>query len=194
MKNKLLLISLLSICFLPACIKNEQVIFKGAQLEFDAASWNANAAGLSYPIIPRNLPLGRVAGPSDSTLRRYPHTVVIRVNLIGAQSPEDRSMTYEVFGSPITSVSFPATITGQTPAAPAATLAVSNAVAGTHYAPLSGTVTIPANSSFGYINLQILNPGPSAGQARFIGLRLLSSSNMTPAVNYREIGLVIDQR
>jgi len=111
-KNILLIITIIAVCFLCSCIKNDPVIFKDTQVELDAASYNANAAGLTYPIIPRNLPAGRAAGASDSTLRRYPHTVRIRVNLIGAVSNVDRSITYETFASPITTIAFPATITG----------------------------------------------------------------------------------
>jgi len=37
------------ILFLTGCIKNELTTFTGAAVEFDAASWNANAAGLTYP-------------------------------------------------------------------------------------------------------------------------------------------------
>jgi len=193
-KNKILIITFIAVCFLSACIKNDPVIFKDTQVEIDAASYNANAAGLTYPIIPRNLPAGRAAGTGDSTLRRWPHTVRVRVNLIGAVSNVDRSITYETFASPITTIAFPATITGQTPAAPAATLAVSDAVAGTHYVALSGTVIIPAGSSFGFIDVQILNPGPSAGQARFLGIKLNTGGTVKPATNYSQIGLVIDQR
>jgi len=59
---------------------------------------------------------------------------------------------------------------------------------------LSGKVTIPANSSFGYIDITILNPGPTAGQARFIGIQLDSTGTVLPSPNYNKVGLVIDQR
>jgi len=193
-KNKLLIVTFIAVCFLASCIKNDPVIFKDTQAEIDAASYNANAAGLTYPIIPRNLPAGRAAGTSDSTLRRWPHIVKIRVNLIGAVTNADRTVTYETFNSPITTINFPATITGQTPSAAAAALTVSDAVVGTHYATLSGTVVIPAGSSFGFIDVQILNPGPSAGQAKFLGIKLNTSGTVKPATNYSQIGLVIDQR
>ncbi len=65
---------------------------------------------------------------------------------------------------------------------------------GTHYTALSGIVTIPADSSFGYINVPILNGGATAGQARFLGLQLNETGSVKPSVNYSQLGLVIDQR
>jgi hypothetical protein len=52
----------------------------------------------------------------------------------------------------------------------------------------------PANSSFGYLDIQILNAGASAGQAKFLGIQLDSTGTLMPSVNYRSLGLVIDQR
>jgi hypothetical protein len=106
---------------------------------------------------------------------------------------------------PPTSISFPSTITAntangcptaQTPAASGGTLAVSDAVAGTHYNITSGAnkVTIPAKSSFGFIDIQIINSAPMAGQARFIGIELDESGTLIPSFNYKQLGLVIDQR
>jgi len=188
------------------CVKNDPVIFEGTVVELDPAIWNANAAGLTYPILTRVPPANRALTNAcpDSTLRRYPQTIRVRVNLVGAQSGKDISVAYEVFGSAITTVAFPVTISANnglgcplaqaTPAVAAATLTVSDAVAGTHYAALSGTVTIAANSSFGYIDIQILNPGPTAGTARFIGIRLKDNENVKVSANYKEAGFVIDQR
>jgi hypothetical protein len=177
------------------CIKNDPVLVEGRQVEFDATSWNANAAGLTYPIIPRIPGYGRVASTADSTLRRYPQTVRIRINLIGAQLTSPETVGYEVTTtSPITSITMPTTITGQTPAASAATLVVSNAVAGTHYTTLSGNLTFPINSSFAFLDIPILSPAATAGEARYIGLKLNNNGSLKAAVNYSELGLVIDQR
>jgi hypothetical protein len=187
------------------CIKNDPVIWNGSVVELDAAIWNANAAGITYPILTRVPAANRALTNAcpDSTLRRYPQTIRVRVNLVGAQQGKDIPVSYEVFTSPITTVAFPATIalnaglgcpTAQTPSAAAATLAVSDAVAGTHFSNLSGTIMIPTNSSFGYIDIQILNPGPTAGAARFIGIRLKDNENVKVSANYKEAGFVIDQR
>jgi hypothetical protein len=67
-------------------------------------------------------------------------------------------------------------------------------VAGTHYTALNGKLTIPAKSSFGYIDVQVLNAGASAGQAKFLGIQLDSTGSVLPNPNYNKIGLIIDQR
>ena len=188
-----------------SCIKNDTVIWEGSVVELDAAIWNANGAGLTYPILTRIPAANRALSTAcpDSTLRRYPQTIRVRVNLVGAQSGKDISVSYEIFNSPITTIAFPATIaanagagcpTAQTPSAAAATLAVSDAVAGTHFTTLSGTTVIPANSSFGYIDIPILNPAATAGAARFIGIRLKDNESVKASANYKEAGFVIDQR
>ena len=194
MKSKFLLILFVAVASFTACIKNDRVLWEGTVAEIDANTWNANAAGLTYAILTRKPADGRPSGTSDSTLRRWPQTIRLRINLVGAQSAQARTVGYEIFNSPITTVSMPATITGQTPSAAAATLNVINAVPGTHYTALSGTVTIPANSSFGYIDIQILRPAATAGTAAFIGIRLTDAGDIKPSQNYKEIGLVIDQR
>ncbi len=181
---------------LTGCIKNDPVVFKEQQVEFDATTWNANSAGLTYPILGRIPGYGRVANTTDSTLRRYPQTIKIRINLIGGgQLSKAETVGYETFTSPITSFSMPATISGQTPIATGGTLIVSDAVLGTHYAPLSSsTFTFPANSSFAFLEIQILNPGSTPATGRFIGLRLNNNGTLKRAINYSELGLVIDQR
>lgn len=194
--KKLFFFSILSLSVFSfvGCIKNKDKIFAGSQAEIDATSWNSNAAGLTYPIMTRVPRFDFVTGSTDSTLRRTAGTVRIRINLIGAPTKSAQTVGYQIFSTPITTIAFPATIAGQTPATAAGTLSVLDAVAGTHYAALSGKVTIPADSSFGYISVQVLNPGSTAGQARFLGIRLDSTGSLRPAVNYSQLGLVIDQR
>lgn len=195
MKRIFSIIAITATLFLGGCIKNDAVIWKGAQAEFDATSWNANGAGLTYPIIGRIPGYGRVANTTDSTLRRLSGTVRIRINLVGAQSTKDETVGYELFTPfPFTTFAMPATIAGQTPSASAATLTVTDAVAGTHFTALSGTMTIPANSSFGFINLIVLAPAATAGTGRFVGLKLNNNGSIKASVNYSELGLVIDQR
>lgn len=188
-----------------ACIKNELTTWTGAQAEIDQTTWNANAAGLTYPILTRVPAANRAltTGCPDSTLRRYPQTIRLRINLVGPQSGSPQTVLYETFTTPIATVAFPATIganaglgcpSAQSPAAAAATLTVTDAVAGTHYTALSGTATIPANSSFGYIDIPILNPGATAASGRFLGIRLKDGGSLKVSTNYKEIGLVIDQR
>lgn len=179
-----------------SCIKQIDKNFNGdTVVEIDATPLNSANATAGYPVLTRIPPDAIPLRTTDSTLRRLNGTVRIRVNLVGAQSGQQQTIGYKIMtASPLTTIAFPATATGQTPTASAATLAVSNAVSGTHYEPLSGVCTIPANSSFGYIDVIIKNGGATAGQARFLGIQLDSTGSLKPNPNYNKIGLAIDQR
>ncbi|MES2881712.1 MAG: hypothetical protein V4676_06160 [Bacteroidota bacterium] len=178
-----------------SCIKQSEKTFTGnTVVELDAAVLNATATGVTYPILTRKALHGVPVATTDSTLRRFTGLVRLRINLVGPQSNKDETIGYKIFGSPITSIAFPATATGQTPSQALGTLAVSSAVSGTHFSPLNGVVTIPAKSSFGFIDLQVVNGAATAGQARFLGIQLDSSGTIKPNPNYNKIGLVIDQR
>jgi len=194
MKKSIIYLSSI-VLVLSSCIKQIDKTFTGQTVvEIDAAPLNSNAVGVTYPILTRTVSAGRPAATADSTLRRISRTIRLQLNLVGPHSSKDETIGYTVFNSPITSISFPATATGQTPSQAAGTLNVLDALSGTHYAALSGKATIPAGSSFGYIDISILNAGASAGQARFIGIKLDSTGTLLPSINYRQIGLVIDQR
>jgi hypothetical protein len=197
-KSSILVVGFFVLAFLVGCIKNDDKIWAGAQGEFDATSWNSNSAGIDYPIMTRIPRYDFVTGTGDSVLRRYSGTVRLRVNLIGATSKESQTIGYRVINSPLNSpedsIVVPSTIAGQTPSMSSGKVKVLNAIAGTHYAPLSGKVTIPADSSFGYIIVQILNAGPATGEGRFLGFQLDSTGTLKPATNYSRLGLVIDQR
>lgn len=159
----------------------------------------------------------------DSTLRRFSGTIRIRVNLVGPQSESSQTVGYKLFNRPIDSIAFPATLGFSCSASPPAStcrqlpmmnaapyltanngtcifnnkqLAVFDAVAGTHYniTSTANLITIPAKSSFGYIDINILNGGATAGQGRFLGIQLDSSGTLKPNPNYNKLGLVIDQR
>ena len=153
---------------LNGCIKNEDVIWTGSQIEFDAAIWNSNGAGLTYPILTRVPAQGTSTTSSQPTLTRASGTVQLRVNLVGAQRSAATSFTYQVVG------------------------AESTAVAGTHYTAPSGTGTIPANSSFGIITIDILNPGASTG-SKVLVIQLTDSPEAKVSVNYSKVGLSIAQ-
>jgi hypothetical protein len=205
MKKTFFYFSALLLIGLAGCIKNDKVTWQGKLAEIDLAVWNANGPGMTYPFVTRIPSPNRALTPGcpDSTLRRYAGTISVRVNLVGAQSAQDETVGYSIFTSPVTTVSFPATIakdsvkgciTAQTPSAAAATLNVINTVAGTHYTALSGTVTITKGSSFGYITIPILNSGSTASTAAFLGIQLNNNGSVKPSVNYSQVGLFIDQR
>src|SRR5262245_57460707 len=97
---------------LGACIKNDKVTWQGKLAEIDLAVWNANGPGMTYPFVTRIPAANRAltTGCPDSTLRRYAGSISVRVNLVSAQSAQDETVGYTIFTSPVTTVSFPATI------------------------------------------------------------------------------------
>jgi hypothetical protein len=222
--NKIVVLPLLLVAFaFTGCIKQLEKQYAGAALaEFDAAVLNSNNADAGYPVLSRfprpaipinttNSTTSCALPQADSTIRRISGTVALRVNLIGAQSNADRVVGYTVLTAvPFASFSFPATVAAittsastcgtsvvypaQTPAATAATLNVVGGVAGVHYTALSGKLTIPANSSFGNLQIPLLAGAATAGRAVFIGIQLDSSGTVLPSLNYRRIGIVVDQR
>jgi hypothetical protein len=195
-KNIYVLAGLISILSLSSCIKQIDKTFQGnTVVEIDPTVLNSANATAGYPVLTRIPADGIPLRTADSTLRRLNGIVRIRLNLVGPQSDQPQTIGYKVMtASPITSVAFPATATGQTPSMASGTLTVTNAVAGTHYTALSGTCTIAAKSSYGFIEVPIINGGATAGQARFLGIQLDSSGTLKPNPNYNKIGLAIDQR
>jgi len=180
---------------LTSCVKQLEKAYTGTTVvEIDAAPLNSNFTGVTYPILTRIPPDGIPLRTADSTLRRFSGTVKVRINLVGPQVAQEQTIGYKIFNSPITSISFPATAAGQTPATAAGTLSVVDALAGTHFTALSGKCTIPANSSFGFIEIPVRNTVATASQGRFIGIQLDSTGSLMPNPNYCRIGMVIDQR
>ncbi|HUC80972.1 MAG TPA: hypothetical protein VMR70_08655 [Flavisolibacter sp.] len=169
---------------LVSCIKNDPVEFTGALVEFDATTWNTNTAytpqpdSIAFAIMTRVPVPGRAATTADATLSRTSGDVSLRVNLVGAQRSTPTEINYTV-------------VTNYTLISPVA--GVSPAVAGTHYGPLSGKVTIPANSSFGTLTVPILNPGAGTGSRELV-LRLQEANGVRPNRNYSIVGLRISQQ
>jgi hypothetical protein len=196
MKKNINILLLSTLVLLFSCIKQVEKQMQGNSVaEIDATPLNSSNAIAGYPVLAKIPAFARPILTADSTLRRLNGTVRVRINLVGPQVNNALTVGYKIMStSPLTTFSFPATASGQTPSAAAATLNVTNAVSGTHYTPLSGLCTIPANSSFGYIDIAMINGAPSPGQARFIGIQLDSSGTLLPNPNYNKLGLVIDQR
>ena len=156
---------------LTGCIKNNEPVYTATVVELDAATWNANSVGVSYPVLTRQPAFGRAsssANTADSVITRRSGTIQLRVNLIGAQQDGPLEVTYEVV------------------------TAVTTAIAGTHYTQLAGKVTIPAKSSFGYISVPILNPGATSGTVDLV-IRLTGGTGITISPNYNTVGLRISQ-
>jgi hypothetical protein len=66
------------------------------------------------------------------------------------------------------------------------------AVQGTHF-NTTGTVTIPANSSFGEVEVQVLNPGVSSTISRDVVLEILATDNVKPSENDKFLGFRISE-
>lgn len=166
---------ILSICavsimvLLTSCIKNDIPTFSEAQIEWDAAAWNANTSPRTYPVMLR-VPIYGFATPTSApAIGRASGKINLRVNVVGAQAPAERSFTYRVVPDETT------------------------AVAGTHFRAVTGTGTIPANSSFGMVEFEVLNPGVAGTAPVIVVLELTSTDALKPAVNYAKLGLSIAQ-
>jgi hypothetical protein len=165
------ILAIATVSLLGSCVKNELPVFTAPVAEFDAATYNANAAGLSFPILTRVPGYGRaVSAALDPLLTRTsPGIKKFRVNLIGKQLATETEV-YVIMNS-----------------------VTSTAVAGTHYKSFTPIVRIPANSSFGEVEVEILNPGV-AGTARTLELILSSGTNgIKSNPNYNTIRLSIAQ-
>lgn len=164
------IIAITVVLFFSSCIKNRLTVWNGVQVELDAATWNTNSVGLTYPVLNRVPAYGAAvnANNSPTLLTRTTAPFQLRVNLVGPQQSQDVPISFR--------------------ASPEAT---NTAVAGVHYAPLTGTGVIPKNSSFGYITITPLNPGPTSGSVVLV-IELLSS-NVPVSPNYNKVGLSIAQ-
>jgi hypothetical protein len=154
------------------CIKNDDITFTETVIEMDAAAYNANFTGRTYPMLTRVPGQGRAtsANFSDPLLTRSSGNFQLRVNLVGPQRSSDVVVTYAVDA------------------------AATTAVPGTHYAALGGTVTIPANSSFGYIPVSIINAAPAPGTTVDLVVTLRSADGGARiSENYKSVGLRIAQ-
>jgi hypothetical protein len=170
MKRLFILSGILSVVLLGSCIKNENPVFENPVVEFDAAAYNANAAGLTYPILTRVPGYGRPVSTGDPLLTRTsPGIKKFRVNLLGAQLTKASKVFYTVH-------------TGTT------------AIEGVHYKKPAGEFTIAENSSFAEIEIEILNPGANTPATRDLVLLLTSGENeVKSSVNYNIIALRIAQ-
>lgn len=169
MKRILFSITVLSAFFLSSCIKNDPVLYQDSKVEFDGAVWNANSVGVTYPILTR-VPSQGVATPtSQPAITRTSGSFNLRVNLVGPQRSTATTFSYTVDA------------------------ASSTAVAGTHYTAFSGTGTIPADSSFGVVTVNVLNPGVSSTTPAVLVLQLTDNENFKANVNYAKVGLSISQ-
>jgi hypothetical protein len=164
-----------------SCLKDNETKYSGDFVEMDAAAYNARAAGQTYPILTRVPGYGRPvftaaqaasgvypAVPADPTITRTSGQIKFRVNLVGPQRSTDTTVGYTVVSAGTTAVS------------------------GTHYTT-GNTVVIPANSSFGEITVNVLNPGVSSTTPVTLVLELTGASDLPPSENVKRLGISIAQ-
>ena len=185
-----------------ACIKEDVKTFQGSTvLEFDATVLNPVTAPLTFPVlvqIPRNavpvVALNSTCSNSASVepfLKRTSGMIKLRVNVVGPTQPTARDI--DVITIPI-AAQLPSISFRQPSPCSIVTLTTADAVAGTHYSLVSNTITVPADSSFGYLQINILDAGATAGQTRVAGFELKETNTAKPSANYKKIAISIDQR
>lgn len=168
-KNIIQLLLIIAAMFsITGCIKQDDILIKDLQVEFDAASWNARGAGVTYPIITRLPPYGMPLAATDPLITRASGTIRFRVNLIGAQQATQQTLNFSVVASGTTAVS------------------------GTHFT-IPGTIIVPPNSSFGEAVINIINPGVSSATPVILVLEVTGNSLVKPATELNKIGVQISQ-
>jgi hypothetical protein len=186
--RKIYLLLLAVITFsVTSCIENEEKVIKRDFLEFDAASFNSFGLEKNYPVLSRHQTegnYGRGVVSTDATISRTSGIIKFRVNLVGPQRTTDTVIKYAVVPGE----------TFQTKNATTGAIIIDGktAVQGTHFTT-TGTLTIPANSNFGILEVNILNPGTALDTERLIVLELEGNetAKLPANPNYRRIGILI---
>ncbi len=188
-------LSLLSAFIISGCIKNDPVLVTGTRVEFDAATYNAPNVGVTYPLLLRQ-PLDGTSGGSGNAIIRTTTKVTFRINLVGAQRSVPTVVNYKAFNvgtAAGTTITYSIAPLVGVPPVPKI-VPVADAISGVHYSPLSGTVTIPATSSFGFIEVLIINGGTDINETRILGLEILDGPDYEANDNYSKVAFAISQR
>jgi hypothetical protein len=180
-KNNIIYALLFVVLALTSCIKNEDILLKENLVEFDAATYNANALGKTYPAVRQVPPYGFAMLSSSPVISRTSGTISFRVNVVGPQTAADRVITYKV----VPNETFTQVISGVSRTAV-------TAVRGTHYTT-SGTLTIPAMSSFGILTVTINNPGTALVDDLLIVLELEGNTELKPSNADKQLGIWINR-
>jgi hypothetical protein len=149
-------------------LKEDIKTFEGNYVEIDATVLNAPATAKTFPLLTRLPEGGRpVIAASDPLITRTSGKIRLRVNLVSAQRSNAETLTFKVIAEETT------------------------AVAGTHY-NTTGSLQIPPNSSFGFIEIDILNAGTGTG-VRNLVVELESNATLKANPNYNRVGVSIAQ-
>lgn len=163
-----------------SCIKDDLLQFTPVPvIEWDAATINSATSPFTYRVLLRYPKFGRpettTGATADSVIKRNmtDPAVKLRVNLVGPHSAVAQNFTYKAI-----------TVTPVSPNL--------LATAGTHY-NTTGTFTIPANSSYGEVTINVLNTGISSTNPREVHLELEGNTNFGVSENYKRIAIRIAQ-
>lgn len=162
--------------FFTSCTKEYKVDYTAkTYVEFDANIFNAPIAPYTYTVATRNVPYGYASATTYPLITRASGTIKLRVNLVGAAvSGKEQTINYTVLTTPV-------------PVSPNAL-----AVSGTHFTT-SGTVTIPPNSLFGELTLNIVNPGVSSATLREVHLQLEPTADIAVTGTSNKVAVRISQ-
>ena len=190
MYKKIIVYSLFVVFGFSSCIKSNNVVFEKNYAELDVASFNGPFGTLTYPFVTRQPLAGRAILSADAFITRASGTATFRVHLTGKQRTGSSTVKYKVF---TVGTSVGATVTYAAPVS--GTLTTFEGATGTHYTDAgSGTCTIPANSSFGTITINILNSGVSANQTALVGIELIDGGDIAVSTNYSKMAFAISQK
>ncbi len=169
---------------LSGCIKNDDIIISRNEVEIDWAAYNARTSGYPFTLFTR-VPLEPGRGVYNSAnsyggidpllTRTYTDTIRMRINLTGPQLSTPQTFEMRVDPTYTTAVEGGA------------------GALGAHFQLIDRTVTIPANSSFGFCRWVVRNPGPSNNLPVTVCYRLVGNAQIKVAENYQYIGWSISQ-
>ncbi len=190
MYKKILLVTVTLVLMLSSCIKKDDVTLSTNIAELDVASYNGNFGTLTYPFVTRQpLPGRAIISSADAFITRASNTATFRVNLLGVQRSTPINVKFQTFA---VGANVGASVTYGSPIS--STLTTIDAVAGTHYTAVTGTCTIPANSSFGTITIPIINSGISANNTALLGIELIDGGDISISANYKKVAFAISQK
>ncbi len=185
--TKILMLAFL-VFSIASCKKNENITFEESLVEIDWASFVARTSGYPFTLFTR-VPTepGRgvyntanAYGFVDPLLvraRPITDTIRMRINLVGRQ--QTTAQTFEMRVAPTYTTAIEGSTNGT----------------GAHFQLLDRTVTIPANSSFGFCRWVVRNPSLTTTNniPVTVVFQLLGNGQTKVNENYQYIGWSIDQ-
>ncbi len=164
MKKYILVIFIFCLIIISSCFKEKDQIYDGVGgLEKVQVEFQTAITATPAAGQPGGLSYPLIAVARNAGIRSQ------QVNLVGPQRPADTQIRFVVDS-------------------------FTTAVAGTHYRLIGdGAFVIPANSSFGQCQVEVLNPARDSGKFVNLILRLEGNgSDITPSENYKRVAYRIN--